>query len=175
MWWLVGELESIRRFLGMGGDVLVAIFILSFMLWAVLLERWFYFAAVAPRAAKKAVALWSERSEHQSWNAKMIRQEIVSRQDIENKKGLPIVKVLIALCPLLGLLGTVVGMIQVFDILAVTGTGSPRAMASGISKATIPTLAGMVASLSGLFFSSRLDHLAKVTTQKLEDKLKHIA
>ncbi len=41
MWWLVGELESIRRFLGMGGDVLVAIFILSFMLWAVLLERWF--------------------------------------------------------------------------------------------------------------------------------------
>lgn len=53
MWWLVGELESIRRFLGMGGDVLVAIFILSFMLWAVLLERWFYFAAVAPKAMKK--------------------------------------------------------------------------------------------------------------------------
>ncbi|WP_274883445.1 MotA/TolQ/ExbB proton channel family protein [Vibrio harveyi] len=175
MWWLVGELESIRRFLGMGGDVLVAIFILSFMLWAVLLERWFYFASVAPKAMKKAVGFWEERSEHKSWNAKMIRQEIVSRQDIENKKGLPIVKVLIALCPLLGLLGTVVGMIQVFDILAVTGTGSPRAMASGISKATIPTLAGMVASLSGLFFSTRLDHLAKVTTQKLEDKLKHIA
>ncbi|WP_045415506.1 MotA/TolQ/ExbB proton channel family protein [Vibrio owensii] len=175
MWWLVGELESIRRFLGMGGDVLVAIFILSFMLWAVLLERWFYFAAVAPKAMQKAVSFWEERSEHKSWNAKMIRQEMVSRQDIENKKGLPIVKVLIALCPLLGLLGTVVGMIQVFDILAVTGTGSPRAMASGISKATIPTLAGMVASLSGLFFSTRLDHLAKVTTQKLEDKLKHIA
>ncbi|WP_434527795.1 MotA/TolQ/ExbB proton channel family protein [Vibrio sp. K4] len=175
MWWLVGELESIRRFLGMGGDVLVAIFILSFMLWAVLLERWFYFAAVAPKAMKKAVSFWEERPEHKSWNAKMIRQEMVSRQDIENKKGLPVVKVLIALCPLLGLLGTVVGMIQVFDILAVTGTGSPRAMASGISKATIPTLAGMVASLSGLFFSTRLDHLAKVTTQKLEDKLKHIA
>ncbi len=56
MWWLVGELESIRRFLGMGGDVLVAIFILSFMLWAVLLERWFYFAAVAPKAMKKPLA-----------------------------------------------------------------------------------------------------------------------
>ncbi|EOS8553887.1 MotA/TolQ/ExbB proton channel family protein [Vibrio vulnificus] len=175
MWWLIEELESIRRFLGMGGDVLVAIFVLSFMLWVVLLERWFYFIAVAPRAMKQAVATWTKRSEHTSWNAKMIRQEIISRQDIENKKGLPIVKVLIALCPLLGLLGTVVGMIQVFDILAIVGTGSPRAMASGISKATIPTLAGMVASLSGLFFSTRLDHLAKVTTRKLEDKLKHIA
>ncbi|KJR19551.1 biopolymer transporter ExbB [Vibrio navarrensis] len=175
MWWLIEELDSIRRFLGMGGDVLVAIFVLSFMLWVVLLERWFYFVAVAPRAMRKAVTLWSGREEHTSWNAKMIRQEIVSKQDIENKKGLPIIKVLIALCPLLGLLGTVVGMIQVFDILAIVGTGSPRAMASGISKATIPTLAGMVASLSGLFFSTRLDHLAKVTTQKLEDKLKHIA
>ena len=175
MWWLLEEVESIRRFLGMGGDVLVAIFVLSLLLWTVLLERWFYFAAVAPKMIKQAVQNWTDRSEHQSWNAKMIRQEIVSNQDIENKKGLPIVKVLIALCPLLGLLGTVVGMIQVFDILAVTGTGSPRAMASGISKATIPTLAGMVASLSGLFFSSRLDHLARVTTQKLEDKLKHIA
>lgn len=175
MWWLIEELESIRRFLGMGGDVLVAIFILSFMLWVVLLERWFYFVAVAPKAAKQAIAEWMSRSDHKSWNAKAIRQEIISKQDIENKKGLPVVKVLIALCPLLGLLGTVVGMIQVFDILAVVGTGSPRAMASGISKATIPTLAGMVASLSGLFFSTRLDHQAKMTTQKLEDELKHIA
>ncbi|PSW12648.1 MotA/TolQ/ExbB proton channel family protein [Photobacterium sanctipauli] len=175
MWWLIEEVESIRRFLGMGGDVLVALFILSFMLWTILLERWFYFAAVLPRAIKKAEAKWAARTDHQSWNAKMIRQELVSIQDIENKRGLPVIKVLIALCPLLGLLGTVVGMIQVFDILAVIGTGSPRAMASGISKATIPTLAGMVASLSGLFFSSRLDHLAKVSTQKLEDRLKHVA
>ncbi|EAS63071.1 MotA/TolQ/ExbB proton channel family protein [Photobacterium angustum] len=175
MWWLIEELESIRRFLGMGGDVLIAIFILSFMLWVVLLERWFYFVAVAPKAAKSALNNWMIRKDHNSWNAKAIRQEIISKQDIENKRGLPVIKVLIALCPLLGLLGTVVGMIQVFDILAVVGTGSPRAMASGISKATIPTLAGMVASLSGLFFSTRLDHQAKMTTQKLEDQLKHIA
>ena len=47
---------------------------------------------------------------------------------------MPVIKVLIALCPLMGLLGTVVGMVQVFDTLAITGTGSPRAMASGISR-----------------------------------------
>ncbi len=175
MLWLMEQFESVRQFLGMGGDVLIAIFVLSFMLWALLLERWFYFIIVAPRARQKTIAEWSARQDHQSWAAKMIRQEMVSKQDMYNKQGLPIIKVLIALCPLLGLLGTVVGMIHVFDILAVVGTGSPRSMASGISKATIPTLAGMVASLSGLFFSTRLDYLAKVTTQKLEDKLKHIA
>ncbi|CAM4349752.1 MotA/TolQ/ExbB proton channel family protein [Vibrio agarivorans] len=175
MWWLLDEFESIKRFIGVGGDVLLAIFVLSLLLWTLLLERWIYFVAIAPRVAKKTIEQWKIRTEYKSWNAKMIRQELVSMQDVENKRGLPIVKVLIALCPLLGLLGTVVGMIQVFDILAVVGTGSPRAMASGISKATIPTLAGMVASLSGLFFSSRLDHLAKISTQKLEDQLKHIA
>ncbi|ODP98003.1 biopolymer transporter ExbB [Salinivibrio kushneri] len=174
MQWILSELESIRHFLGMGGDVLVAIFILSVFLWCALLERWFYFIFVAPRAAKSVVTQWQQRKDHKSWASKRIREELVSQRDIENKRGLPIVKVLIAMCPLLGLLGTVVGMIHVFDTLAVVGTGSPRAMASGISKATIPTLAGMVASLSGLFFSTRLDHLAKLSTRKLEDKLKHV-
>ena len=73
----------------------------------------------------------------------------------------------------MGLLGTVVGMVQVFDTLAITGTGSPRAMASGISKATVPTMAGMIAALSGLFFVNQLDHKAKLAVQKLEDNLKH--
>jgi biopolymer transport protein ExbB len=43
-------------------------------------------------------------------------------------------------------------MIEVFDVMTILGTGNPRAMASGVSKATIPTMAGMVVALSGLFF-----------------------
>ena len=52
---------------------------------------------------------------------------------------------------MLGLLGTVTGMIEVFDVMAFTGTGNPRAMASGVSKATLPTMTGLVISISGLF------------------------
>ena len=63
------------------------------------------------------------------------------------------VKTLVALCPLLGLLGTVTGMIEVFDVMAIAGSGNARAMAAGVSKATIPTMAGMVAAISGLYFS----------------------
>ena len=44
---------------------------------------------------------------------------------------------------MLGLLGTVYGMIEVFEVLAVLGTGNPRAMSTGVAKATIPTMAGM--------------------------------
>jgi biopolymer transport protein ExbB len=64
-------------------------------------------------------------------------------------------------------------MIAVFDTMATQGTGNPRLMASGISMATIPTMAGMVAALSGIFFSSRLEVRVKVAKEKLIDSLPH--
>ncbi|MGO0307376.1 MotA/TolQ/ExbB proton channel family protein [Endozoicomonas acroporae] len=65
-------------------------------------------------------------------------------------RNIPLIKTIIAVCPLLGLLGTVTGMVAVFDVMSVAGTGNARAMAAGVSRATIPTMAGMVVALSGL-------------------------
>ncbi|HET8815907.1 MAG TPA: MotA/TolQ/ExbB proton channel family protein, partial [Pseudidiomarina sp.] len=84
-----------------------------------------------------------------------------------------LIKTCVALCPLIGLLGTVTGMIAVFEIMAVQGTGNPRLMASGISMATIPTMAGMVAALSGMFFATRLEARVKRAKNKLIDSLPH--
>ena len=53
---------------------------------------------------------------------------------------------------MIGLLGTVYGMIEVFEVLSFLGTGNPRAMSSGVAKATIPTMASMVITLFGLYF-----------------------
>ena len=61
-----------------------------------------------------------------------------------------IIQTLIALCPVLGLLGTVTGMIEVFDVVSFFGTGNARALASGITKATLPTMTGMAISIVGL-------------------------
>jgi biopolymer transport protein ExbB len=83
-----------------------------------------------------------------------------------------VIKALIAICPLLGLLGTVTGMIAVFDVMTYSG-GNARAMAGGVSMATVPTMAGMVAALSGVYFGTWLEHKAQVETEKLEDLLQH--
>ena len=80
------------------------------------------------------------------------------------------IKTLIALCPLLGLLGTVWGMIEVFNALSVTA-GDAKAMASGVSKATIPTMAGMVAALSGMFAMTFLERMADSQSHLFEDSL----
>jgi biopolymer transport protein ExbB len=66
------------------------------------------------------------------------------------KKDFYIIQTLIALCPILGLLGTVTGMIEVFDVVSFFGTGNARALASGITKATLPTMTGMAISIVGL-------------------------
>ncbi|MBR9812954.1 MotA/TolQ/ExbB proton channel family protein, partial [bacterium] len=83
----------------------------------------------------------------------------------------PIITSLIALCPMMGLLGTVTGMIEVFDVMALQGTGDARSMAGGVSRATLPTMAGMVVALSGLFFASRLKRLVNKKTNQFADSL----
>ena len=78
---------------------------------------------------------------------------------------------MVALCPLLGLMGTVTGMIEVFDVMAFSGSGNARSMASGVSKATIPTMAGMVGALSGVFLVTMLNQKVNKEVEDLEDNL----
>jgi len=67
------------------------------------------------------------------------------------------------IAPLIGLLGTVTGMIKVFNILAVKGPGDPYALASGISEALITTAAGLIIAIPSLlfyhFFAGKIDQL----------------
>ena len=81
------------------------------------------------------------------------------------------IKTLVALAPLFGLMGTVTGMIEVFNIMAVTGGGDAKSMAGGVSKATIPTMAGMVAALSGVFANTYITQIAERESVLLEDHL----
>ena len=81
----------------------------------------------------------------------------------------------VALAPLFGLLGTVTGMIEVFQVMAITGSSNARAMAGGVSRATVPTMAGMVAALSGLFLSFWLQRKCDAERDRLSEalELKH--
>ena len=84
---------------------------------------------------------------------------------------MPMIESLVVICPLLGLLGTVTGMIEVFFVMALTGGGDAKSMAGGVSKATIPTMAGMVGALSGIFASNWLKHKMDNDLALLEDHL----
>lgn len=162
---------DVQTFLDTGGPVLLAIGAVLVLMWTLMLERFYYFYFVFPGIADKTQREWNARSEHSSWEAHQIRRLKISELRMELESGLAYIKVFVALCPLFGLLGTVTGMIEVFDVLSIAGSGNARAMAGGVSKATIPTMAGMVAALSGLLLSVRLEQHAADEGERLADRL----
>ncbi|KPZ58379.1 MotA/TolQ/ExbB proton channel family protein [Pseudoalteromonas sp. P1-25] len=168
---LIDSINAIRDFLDTGGQVLLVIGVLIFAMWLLILERFIYFFKGFSRYKQKLKAQWKNRAERNSWNAEQIRQAMISRASMRLDTNLALINVMVTLCPLLGLLGTVTGMIEVFDVMAITGTGSARSMASGVSKATIPTMAGMVGALSGVFASTFLQRKAKREVELLQDSM----
>lgn len=171
MQYAIDIFEAIRDFLELGGDVLVVIAWTVFFMWVLIVERVVFFRTKMDKLAQQALDAWEARPERRSWEAFRIRELLISDIRMAANAGLPMIKTLVALCPLLGLLGTVTGMIEVFDVMAVTGTGNARAMASGVSKATVPTMAGMVGALSGVLFASVLTGWANRRVLLLEDHL----
>ncbi len=166
-------IAAVRAFIERGGDVLLLIAAVTFLMWTLMLERLWYFKVIQPREAKRVEDIWRARSDHESWFADQARRLLVSEVRLELHHSVRTIKTLVALCPMLGLLGTVTGMIEVFDVMAISGSGNARAMASGVSKATIPTMAGMVAALSGMILSVQIERFANHETERVADHLTH--
>jgi len=163
--------EAIRDFLELGGPVLRVIAVLILIMWVLILERLIYYRTGLQQVIRDAFAEWEARPERKSWYARQIRTEIISKARSAANAGLPMIQTLVALCPLLGLLGTVTGMVTVFQTMAVFGTGNARSMAAGVSMATIPTMAGMVGALSGVFLVTILTRQARRRIGILEDEM----
>ena len=173
MVWFYDAVASIQDFLELGGDVLYAIMFTLILMWTFILERIWYFYKIHPGEKESIIEVWEARADTTSWYAKRIREQLISQAAIALKHNVGLIKSLIAICPLLGLMGTVTGMISVFDVMTFSGSANARAMAAGVSMATVPTMAGMVAALSGVYFGTWLEHKASTETEKLEDLLHH--
>lgn len=164
-------LDSLHRLFEHGGLVLIAILVISTVMWTFIIERYLYIEFIHPKRVRTIQARWQARADHTSWFAQKLREGLVGDVAISLQRHLGLIQVLVSVLPLLGLLGTVTGMIATFEIMMVFGTGNARGMASGISEALITTTAGLVTSLSGLYFSSQLNYRAQIETQKTSEIL----
>jgi biopolymer transport protein ExbB len=171
MLWLADSFEAIRDFMELGGPVLRWIAITIFVMWVLILERFLYFRSPMKSMSTDIHDSWEARPERRSWNAHQIREGMISRFAMATNSSIPMIQTLVALCPLLGLLGTVTGMSKVFEVMAVSGSGNVRAMAAGVSQATVPTMAGMVGALSGVLLVTLLSRRAAREVEFLEDSL----
>ncbi|SFF58373.1 outer membrane transport energization protein ExbB [Fontimonas thermophila] len=171
---MVGPLElfaDVRDLLELGGPVVRILLGAAFLLWVLIMERWLYCRRNLPALAARIQAQWDARTDHSSWYARQVKRKLLSEATREIRGNLGLIKALVALASLIGLLGTVTGMIQVFDVMATLGTGNARAMASGVSAATISTMAGMVVSISGLYPILWLEKVLATETSRLNDHM----
>ena len=164
-------IEVLLAFMDKGGEVLWLIAALLFVMWTLIFERVWYLQFGWKKDVARVIAQWEGRPERKSWEARQIRSMLISQARMQINQFMPMIKTLVALCPLLGLLGTVWGMIEVFNIMAVTGGGDAKSMAGGVQQATIPTMAGMVAALSGVFANTYVTRIAQRESEFLYDNL----
>jgi biopolymer transport protein ExbB len=164
-------MNSIREFLDTGGQVLTVIAFVICLMWFLIFERMYFYLRSYNIIKANIIETWDKRTDKSSWNAEQIKLANISRATEMLNQNVALIQSLVVLCPLLGLLGTVTGMIEVFDVMAISGSGNARSMASGVSKATIPTMAGMVGSLSGVFVVTWLQRKVKRRTQQMDDSL----
>lgn len=161
----------VTDFMAQGGPVLWLLFFTCLLLWLLILERAWFLRITWPNRARLLQQQWQQRSDCYSWKARKIREALVSEASLALHAQLALIRVLVALCPLLGLLGTVLGMIGVFEVIAASGNDDAQAMARGVYRATIPTMAGLVVALTGIYFTVRLGQLADRRTSSLADAL----
>ena len=165
---IAGEL---REFFEAGGPVLWGFLLVTMIMWTLIIERFWYFKNLMPALSDKALNQWSNISNKGDWFSMRIRDQIISEVSGETRKFLLTIETMMQILPLLGLLGTVVGMIKVFDVMTFFGTGNARLMASGVSQATIPTMAGLVAAISGVYIANLLKRKAEDEINKVADQL----
>ena len=159
---------GIRNFLHSGGPVLLWLALATLVFWMIAFERIVYLYVVFPQRRREWLMVWQNRTDRHTWYAKQQRASLLSQANTELTSHLSLMKVLVTIFPMIGLLGTVTGMITVFDGLALQGRAEPRLMASGISMATLPTMAGMVVALAGMFTHSYLVRMSESRQLHLE-------
>jgi len=170
-YWLYDGFLLIDQFMESGGMVLWFIATLTLAMWSLLLERFIYFKVDLGKDFQGFLNRWDALPERKSWQAQQVRDALISQMRLKATNNLDLIKTLVMLAPLLGLFGTVTGMIDVFNIMAVTGGGDAKSMAGGVSKATLPTMAGMVAAISGVFGQIYINKTAETQSELLKDRL----
>ena len=171
MFFFYDAADALFEFMQKGGDVLYLIGLLAFLMWFLIFERLWYFNFNHQSTIDVVVQDWSKRSDKKSWNSKAIREMLISQTSSKINLNLTLIKLCVGVAPLLGLFGTITGMMEVFHLLAITGGGDAKAMAGGVSRSTIPAIAGLSVAITGTFASTFLRNKSNREVELLSEHL----
>ena len=148
-----------------GGPVLFALFFISFLIFFIFVNKYIFIYFDKSEWFTEKLDNFIKNNPPEFFSLKQVQKTYISELNRVSNTNIKLLDGLIGMCPMIGLLGTVYGMIEVFEVLSFLGTGNPRAMSSGVAKATIPTMASMVITIFSLYFrqdiTGRIDKISK--------------
>lgn len=121
-------------------------------------------------ALGRIMSVYTENPDADIETMELKMDEAILRETAPLESGLSFIKVMYVIAPLMGLLGTVVGMIATFQMITLFGTGDPKSMAGGISQALVTTVLGLVVAIPLTILHSVLQSMARKQTQILEEQ-----
>lgn len=161
-------MSAFYDFVLQAGVIVWLILLLSCLMWYLLLKGFSRIRRLSPGWLDDANQLNVRLKRYDLWQKAQLQQAFLSRAALNLNRGLDWIDSLIRILPLLGLLGTVDGMISSFAELGQLDV--QKQLSSGISSALLTTLAGLVTSLSGLYLAYQL----KQSNQRLLAELRRI-
>ena len=165
-------LDGLSALFDQGGGTLWAILVASFLLWILIIERYLFHWRELPLLRESLRQEWRSQRDDIADDLRFRRIEaLVADLRAAATRNLLTLNALVVILPLLGLLGTVSGMIKVFEVITIFGTGNTRGMASGISEALVTTMAGLFTALSGMLFVTNLQHRVEDVGRSFEAEL----
>ena len=173
-----------------GGTVMILIIMVSVWMWSLIFDRLLFFKEMEQKDIniKEALSVLknrfsipkgtgacgsmmkgflSDKTGDAQQDKKILDQHSLI-QERRLKRSLQLITVLAAAAPMMGLLGTVTGMVSTFDVISLFGTGNARALSGGISEALITTQSGLLVGIPGLFMGRLLKHRSEKLSRRLK-------
>lgn len=164
--------DGLASLFDQGGVILWGILGASFLLWCLILERYWFHWRVAAGLKAQLKKEWHAQAGEIAETLSIRRvKAFVEDLRAEANRNVLALNALVGILPLLGLLGTVSGMIKVFEVITVFGSGNTRGMASGISEALVTTMAGLFTALSAVYFVHDIERRAQDLARRFEREM----
>ena len=184
-------IEKAGEYFMQGGWIMFPIAAASIAMWGLIIDRFMVLRRFSSNDMTMEQAISHVREGRSSFPGESLRSSLLSvfssqrtgdpgldreilhhtalRKRQELGRSLAVIAVLAGIAPLLGLLGTVLGMIETFEVISLFGTGNAQAMAGGISVALVTTQTGLLVAIPGLFFSGVLNRKASRLRTNLDE------
>ena len=158
---LIWAEQRLEGLIAEGGPVMWPLVGVSVFLWALLLERlWFHYWQFPSE--------FSRLPSRNSSDAERIRAQ--ADLQLQIRRNMHLIRTLTGILPMLGLLGTVTGIVQTFDLIRLFGSADAKIIAQGVSQALITTLSGLVMGLCGIGLGHHLTRRSFREEQRLIER-----